>query len=189
VVRFLDLDLSALRPSETVVLHEDLSIFLGLPQSRAERVVWAKRLSCEPDALPQPHDLTEETVRQLQDDARGIVRWVAQANRRPGDDRLTDGHPWWVLRPEGRWGILCRWLPRDGMSDAAPLCTRVRDQWQLTLMLLFTAVGSKVVRIRDCSACQQFFYAEDKRQRFCSERCAKRETMRRLRARRPSPVA
>jgi hypothetical protein len=61
----------------------------------------------------------------------------------------------------------------------------VKDHFRFALIILFAQMKEKeeIPRIRECPTCERVFYAEDNRQKFCSSRCTKRETMRRLRAR------
>jgi len=165
VVRFVEMDLRALRPGAWRDLREDFINFADIPSPR--------RKECTPDVL--------DTL-QLQ--ALGVLLKISSQNRVPSQE--STGWSWEAP-------IKVIWTFKDGdFHPALPVADQlVGDPRQLFRWALFITLSKvDVSRGRQCAEqCVQkggiprsrLFWAENGNQWYCSPRCTNRANLRRYR--------
>ena len=152
-LRFSQMDTENLRPGDWLNLRHDLGSFFGEGQERGPRA------SGHPDefggvmAVPEESadKYPEDSIRELQLQVRNLLLGLAdrriEANAIPVSISFAIPH----------WG---------GLVVIGPL----KDIF--LSLLCFILAQQSIDTIMKCPECEQIFYKEAKRQKFCSRRCA-----------------
>src|SRR5262245_22986266 len=78
-IRFAEMNLVALRPSDWMVLRDDLEEFLGSAPGSTNRLADVAWITVSPH--PRPQELGEDDLRRLRGDLRSLLRGVAAAHQ------------------------------------------------------------------------------------------------------------
>ena len=167
LVKFVQMDLDALRPGSWMNLRDDLDNYLRIIGAGPSDLVLTEIEE------PLPKDYPEEGFRTLQVDVRKLLEQasrIAHVELGPGvtwkfhDPRFSPEQLFSLVDISAKFCLGKMENEAVILAAAGP----VRDVF--LLVTLFT-LSRRPESLLECAECGKVFYRRDKRQKFCERRC------------------